>query len=245
MPKRADTREVLLGTSFARNVPWPATDLDCTKLIKPGDTIIGPGDRVDAIFQLLHGRIDMVRDLGTAEEERTIFERAHEKDWAPILGGRYFFNGEHKSSMHYLAVTPCTITEIGPEHIEGMYSDGNVASLIRDIIRRSDMNVEVIRSELARRYAMTGDRAFNIDSLDGLLQPVTLGKSIQYVPEDFFIFDPERQLDEYYAETRDVMKFGNDTYVEFARNILLQLLSGQVVSSAESKSIKITLQPCM
>ncbi|MFA5854248.1 MAG: hypothetical protein WC866_04135 [Patescibacteria group bacterium] len=213
--------------------------------LKPEDTLIKPGDRVGAIYQLLRGRIDMVRHLGTPKEERTSYERADEKDWAPILGGRYFFNGARPSSMYYLAMTPCTVIKIGPAHIERMYYDGNVVNLIRDIIRCSDFDTEEIRTELATNHAQYGYSGFNIDNLSGLLRyganemvytagaEDTRGGSVPI----------SKLTEEQRAEISDRIQVVNDEYIRFSRDMLFQLLGDQTESNAERTSIKLMHQP--
>ena len=136
-------------------------------------TIIRPGQRVDLLYQLLEGSVDVVRDLGTSKESRQSFRRVEpnprdQKGWTPLLGGRYLFTGR-PSRMHYIARSACTFAEITPDSIRGLYYNKDCVKLIREFVRNSDLPLEMIHEELDKRFDIFRFAGFRKEDLDGLL----------------------------------------------------------------------------
>lgn len=204
--------------------------------LKPGDALIRPGERVEAVYQLTKGSMGLIRHLGTSREQRTSFARTSDKDAAPILGGRYLFSKGRPSSLHYVATTPCSVTMISRELIRKMYLDKNSVAIVRDIIRCSDMNVEEILVQLAMRHAVFGYSGFNIKNPEGLLKCGDL--------ELMYEVDQEGQMTEKQREEiRTRVKVVDGEYIRFSQDILFQLLGEPSDSDAERTGVKLMPQP--
>ena len=143
------------------------------RLFTAGDTLIRPGQRVEMLFQLLEGEVAMISDLGTAKEERRVFSRTEPnakdpKGWTPFLGGRYLFQ-KRASSKHYVALTPCTVSEISPSLIRDLYYKRDCIKIVREFIRNSDMSMTMIHRELDKRFDMLGFAGFRKEVHETLL----------------------------------------------------------------------------
>lgn len=157
-PLTAKREEVLSGDIFQR---------------RDGDVLIRPVQLVETLYQLLEGKVRVVKDLGTSrEKEFGVFERRHDpKDpegWTPIFG-RYFFT-QRMSTMHYIVVGHATVAQIAPWMIKDLYRRRECVKLVREIFRNSEVPLEVLSSALDERYAMFFYPGFRKEELAGLLR---------------------------------------------------------------------------
>lgn len=183
--------------------------------------IISPGQMVNKLYVLVDGRIDLVRHLGESREERTSFERFDNTGWSATLGGRYLFTGK-PSSMHYLAVTDCKVLAISEALIRRMYEDGSIVSLVRELIRCSDMNREDAQMDLVERFVLYGFPGFDHTNLEFLLR-----------------HDPSRMR----LQNKDDIKVVEREYIQFARHMMKRWMGEWFGSNPEVTSIKLAPQP--
>lgn len=140
---------------------------------KAGTVLVRPGQTVDTLFLLIHGSIDLVRDMGTPNESRTSHSRnmhvaAGTYEWTPVLGGRYFFL-KKSSSLHYVVTVPSKVLIVTPERIRKQYAARDCRKLVREMLRNSDMQLGVFLEELDKRFDTLRYDGFRKDDLFGLL----------------------------------------------------------------------------
>lgn len=137
-----------------------------------GHAFIRPDDAVETLYQLLEGTVHVVRDLGTAKAQTTKYRRTEPSargiEWTPILGARYFFL-KKPSSMHYVAMTDCSVAIVAPVTIRKLYAKRDCVKLVREIIRNSDMPLARLHEELDKRYDALYYSGFRKEDLEGLL----------------------------------------------------------------------------
>lgn len=144
-----------------------------------GHVLIHPNPEriVDVFYKLLAGAVEIISDLGTSKEKRETFTRVPGKpgekaEKTPILGARYFF-GRRPSSRHYVALTSCTVETITQETIYTLYPRRECTSLVRELIRNSDLPPDTLGQfleELDRRYDVFMYPGFRKEDLHGLLK---------------------------------------------------------------------------
>ncbi len=169
-----------------------------------GETIIRPDQKVEALYRLHRGRIDMVRNLGTPKESRKTFERESDGSWSPILGGRYFFI-DKPSSRHYIVTKDSEVDVLNRDSLRRLYlsTGGEILLLVRELIRCSDMDIEDAKLELAVRYATTDASGFLYEEnqLEGLLR---------------------HSRDDRHTKDPDHLAFIEEQYIAFAQSMLLR-----------------------
>jgi len=139
-----------------------------------GDILIRPGAMVGALYQLIHGSIDVIRDLGTAKETRVNYSRDEnalglDVSWTPILGGRYFFL-KKASSLHYVVKAPSKLLVVTPKRIRTLYANRDCVKLVRELLRNSDMPADsFIHKELDARHGLTLYPGFCLEDRANLL----------------------------------------------------------------------------
>ena len=192
--------------------------------LNSGDTLIRPGQKVEMLYQLLEGEVAMIRDLGTSKEARTPFSRTEvdskdPKGWTPFLGSRYLFT-KRASSMHYVAVTSCIISEISPALIRGLYYKRDCVKLVRELIRNSDMPMAMFHRELDARFASLGYAGFRKEVLPGLLM----------IEDEHLMGDAETR-----AHGRKVV---HEEYSAFACDMIFRLMGNDLVRGGEETNVE-------
>ena len=206
---------------------------DRTMTYRPGSVLIGLGQSVEMLFQVLEGTVDVIRDLGASDQKRERFSReaTEQEKWGegndmpftPILGGRYFFT-KRPSSLRYVAVTPCAVSMIAPVTIRKKYADRDCRKLVRELIRNSDMPIAMFHEELDRRYHSLLYAGFLKEKPETLL-----GGEEKYVRGD--------------ARTRaQGEKLMREAYLDFACEMIFRLM-GDLLKTPDDGSTGIGFDP--
>lgn len=135
------------------------------RVFPAGETVIRPGGDVKRLFQLMHGEVEMTSVKGG---DAHAFFRKKKPDWTPIFGARYFFTGK-PSSRRYVAKTESAVAIIDPLLIRRLYTERTCVTLIRELIRASDMPTDYFAEELDSRFRHYGFPGFRIEALETLL----------------------------------------------------------------------------
>ncbi|WKZ28691.1 MAG: cyclic nucleotide-binding domain-containing protein [Patescibacteria group bacterium] len=202
----------------------PTASTDATsgrKTYAAGAAIITPGQKVQKLYVLVDGQIDVVRHLGESREDRTSYARQGGTGWYPTLGGRYLFTGK-PSSLHYLALRDCTVNEIDETLIKRMYEDGTIVNLVRELIRCSDMSLEDACMDLTERYTLYGFPGFDHANLEYLLR-----------------HDPSRMR----VENKDDLKAVEREFIHFARHMMRRWMGDWFASDPQISNLKLAPQP--
>ena len=199
------------------------------RILTPGDALIRPGQPVEMLYQLLEGEVAMARDLGTPKETRQIFSRVEPdakdpKGWTPFLGGRYLFTGR-ASSMHYIALTPCTVCEMSPALIRELYLRRDCVKLVREFIRNSDLPMEMFHRELDKRFDMMGFAGFRKEVLETLLM----------IEDEYLAGGVDTR-----AHGREVVR---DEYATFACDMIFRLMGDRLKQDGDSTAIEYVPDP--